>query len=355
MNFQGLWGFLQGRFVTFFLSFNCCGELKMEIVHTPVLLNECLSYLSPVGEPFESDAFMIDSTLGEGGHSFNFLSKYPNLKILGLDADCEIQKRAKERLEPFGERMGFYNGWFNDFYTNYSEERKPDLILFDLGISVYHYERSGRGFSFRHDEKLDMRLNAASEESAEDVVNTMDEESLANMIYLYSDEKYSRRIARAICEARQTGRISSTKALADIIYNAVPGNYRHEKIHPATRTFQALRIQVNSELKRLPQALHAAFNVLNVGGKLGVITFHSLEDRIVKNYFRNLGKSCVCPPEVPKCICEGKACAEVLTRKPVEPSDEEIRSNSPSRSAKLRVVRKLSDASDKRLLYVEAM
>ncbi len=327
----------------------------MEIVHTPVLLNECLNYLSPVGESFEKDAFMIDSTLGEGGHSFNFLSKYPNLKILGLDADSNIQSRAKERLAPFGDRMSFYNGWFNDFYTNYSEERKPDLILFDLGISVYHYERSGRGFSFRHDEELDMRLNPSAGESAEDLVNTMDEESLANMIYLYSDEKYSRRISRAICEARENSRIKSTKELADIIYNAVPGNYRHEKIHPATRTFQALRIQVNSELKRLPQALHAAFNVLNPGGKLGVITFHSLEDRIVKNYFRNLGKQCICPPTEAKCCCEGHACAEVLTRKPVEPGEEEIRMNSPSRSAKLRVVRKICDASDKRLLYVEAM
>ena len=328
----------------------------MEIVHTPVLLNECLSYLSPVGEPFESSAYMIDSTLGEGGHSFNFLSKYPTLKIKGLDADSVIQTRAKERLSPFGERMSFYNGWFNDFYRNFpSDAERPNLILFDLGISVFHYERSGRGFSFRHDEVLDMRLNSETTESAADVVNTMEEQKLANMIYLYSDEKYSRRIASEICRVRQTSRIESTKQLADIIFNAVPAKYRHGIIHPATRTFQALRIQVNSELSRLPEAIHDAFNVLAPMGKLGVITFHSLEDRIVKNYFRNLGKQCVCPPEVPVCNCGGIPCAEVLTRKPVEPTEEEVRTNSPSRSAKLRVVRKLRDADAKRLYGVEAL
>lgn len=331
----------------------------MEIVHTPVLLNECLTMLSPVGEKFEHDAFMIDSTLGEGGHSFNFLSRYPGLRIKGLDADSVIQSRARERLVPFGDRMQFYNGWFNDFYSQFPlddpNERRPDLILFDLGISVFHYERSGRGFSFRYDEELDMRLNSATEESAADIVNRMPEEQLANMIYLYSDEKYSRRIAAEICRVRATQKIVSTKHLADIIYGAVPAKYRHGNIHPATRTFQALRIQVNSELKRLPQAIHDAYNVLAPGGKLGVITFHSLEDRIVKNYFRNLGKQCVCPPEVPKCVCGGSACAEILTRKPLEPTEEEIRMNSPSRSAKLRVVRKVRDADERRLYGVEAM
>lgn len=328
----------------------------MEIVHTPVLLQECLSFLSPVGEPFEQDALMIDSTLGEGGHSFNFLSKYPSLKIIGLDADSIIQKRARERLAPFGDRMDFFNGWFNDFYKNYPKEnRRPDIILFDLGISVFHYERSGRGFSFRYDEVLDMRLNPNAGESAADVVNTMPEEQLANMIYLYSDEKYSRKIASAIVEARKSEHIQSSKALADIIYNAVPGKYRHGPIHPATRTFQALRIYVNSELKRLPEAIHDAFNILAVGGKLGVITFHSLEDKIVKNYFRNLGKQCVCPPEFPVCKCGGQPCAELITRKPVEPTEEEVKVNSPSRSAKLRVVRKLKDADELRLYGVEAL
>ena len=326
----------------------------MEIVHTPVLLQECLKFLSPAGEPFEKDCLMIDSTLGEGGHSFAFLSKFPGLKITGLDADKNIQARARERLAPFGDRMNFFNGWFNDFYENYDlSQKRPDLILFDLGISVYHYERSGRGFSFRHDEPLDMRLNVNEGESAADIVNTWKEEELANMIYLYSDEKMSRRIARAIVEARQGGKIASSKALAEIIWNAVPANYRYGQIHPATRTFQALRIAVNSELRRLPKALHSAFNVLENGGKMGVITFHSLEDRIVKNYFRNLGKKCVCPPEQAVCTCGGSACAEILTKKPVEPTAEEVKVNSPSRSAKLRVVRKIRDASEQHFLAIE--
>lgn len=319
----------------------------MEIVHTPVLLNECLDYLSPIGESFEKNALMIDSTLGEGGHSFNFLSKFENLKIVGLDADKVIQAKARERLSCFGQRMNFFNGWFNDFYANYPcEYEKPNLILFDLGISVFHYEKSDRGFSFRYDEKLDMRLNAESEKSAADLVNELSETELADMIYLYGEEKLSRRIAKAIVDARSGGKIESSKALAEIIWNCVPANYRYGQIHPATRTFQALRIAVNGELKRLPKALSDAFACLKPGGKMGVITFHSLEDRIVKNYFRNLGKQCVCPPEVAVCRCGGSECAELLTRKPICPTEEEIKANSPSRSAKLRVIRKIKDATE---------
>ncbi len=317
----------------------------MEIVHTPVLLRECLDFLSPVGEPYEKNAFMIDSTLGEGGHTNAFLSKYPELKICGLDADSVIQQRAKERLSCFGDRIRFFNGWFNDFYSSYPAEMpKPDLILFDLGISVFHYEKSNRGFSFRYDETLDMRLNENGTVSAFDIVNSYSEKDLADLIFLYGEEKLSRRIASAIVEARSVSEISSSKSLAEIIYNCVPEKYRHGAIHPATRTFQALRIAANDELGHLPKALFDAFNCLNAGGKMGVITFHSLEDRIVKNFFRNLGKECVCPPEFAECRCGGKQCAEILTRKPVCPGEEEIKVNSPSRSAKLRVVRKLKNA-----------
>ena len=315
---------------------------KVEIVHTPVLLNECLEYLSPAGEDFEAGAFMIDSTLGEGGHSFNFLTKYPSLHILGVDADSVIQGRARERLAPFGERMEFFNGWFNDFYANYPKDKaRPNLILFDLGISVFHYERSGRGFSFRHEEELDMRLNSSSKESAKDIVNSMKEEELANMIYLYSDEKYSRRIASAIVASRKNGVISSTKALAEIIYEAVPASYRHGNIHPATRTFQALRIQVNSELKRLPKALHDAFNVLSPGGKMGVITFHSLEDRAVKTVFNERAKGCICPKEFPVCVCGHEPEIKILTKTPIEPTLYEQNTNARSRSAKLRCAEKI--------------
>ncbi len=314
----------------------------MEIIHTSVLLNETLEWLSPENESFADNAFMVDSTLGEGGHSFAFLSRYKNLQIIGLDADQKIQARAKERLSCFGNRMNFHLGWFNDFYANYPDNLpKPNLILFDLGISVFHYERSGRGFSFRYDEELDMRLNDSEGKSASDIVNTMREDELANLIFNYSEERYSRRIARAIVENRQLAPITNSKTLAQIIYDCVPAAYRHGGIHPATKTFQALRIAVNAELNRLPEALHSAFDVLEVGGKMGVITFHSLEDRIVKNTFRNWAKVCSCPPEQPICTCGGSPKVELLTRKPIGPTEEEVRQNSPSRSAKLRVIRKL--------------
>ena len=314
----------------------------MEIIHTSVLLNETLEWLSPENESFADNAFMVDSTLGEGGHSFAFLNRYKNLRIIGLDADQKIQARAKERLSCFGERMNFHLGWFNDFYANYPDNLpKPNLILFDLGISVFHYERSGRGFSFRYDEELDMRLNDSEGKSASDIVNTMREDELANLIFNYSEERYSRRIARAIVENRQLAPITNSKVLAQIIYDCVPAPYRHGGIHPATKTFQALRIAVNAELNRLPEALNSAFDVLQVGGKMGVITFHSLEDRIVKNTFRNWAKVCSCPPEQPICTCGGSPKVELLTRKPIGPTEEEVKENSPSRSAKLRVIRKL--------------
>ncbi|MCM1407444.1 MAG: 16S rRNA (cytosine(1402)-N(4))-methyltransferase RsmH [Treponema brennaborense] len=313
----------------------------MEIVHTPVLLQECLRFLTPVGEPYEKNAFMVDSTLGEGGHSEAFLSQFNALRVIGVDADAEIQARAKERLARFGDRMAFYSGWFNDFYAAYPAEiPRPDIILFDLGISLFHYEKSDRGFSFRKDGHLDMRLNQNAGESAETLIHTLDEEKLANLIYQFGGERYSRRISRAIIEARGNARISSPKMLADIIYRAVPASYRHGAIHPATKTFQALRIAVNGELEHLLPALKSAFSVLKTEGKLGVITFHSLEDKIVKDYFRMLSKQCICPPEQPICTCRGKAEAVLLARKAVLPSEEEIRQNSPSRSAKLRVIRK---------------
>lgn len=322
----------------------------MQPIHVPVLLEECVELLSPRGEAFEKDALMIDSTLGEGGHSQAFLERYENLRVCGIDADGAIQTRAKERLSRFGGRVEFFNGWFDEFYANYPlGARKPNLILFDLGISIFHYELSGRGFSFRGEEPLDMRLDGANELSAASIVNGFDEERLADLIFLYGEEKFSRRIARAICERRSVKKIETSAELADLIYGAVPQSARHGKIHPATRTFQALRIAVNGELSRLPSALFDAFNVLEAGGKMGVITFHSLEDRIVKNFFRNLGRDCVCPPNVASCVCEGRACAEILTRKPVVPSDVEVKMNPPSRSAKLRVVRKIADAGKMRL------
>lgn len=322
----------------------------MHIVHTPVLLDECLSWLSPNVFRTQENVFMVDSTLGEGGHSEAFLQEYPQLQIVGLDADISIQNKAKERLRPFGARMHFFSGWFDDFYANYPVDLpKPDIELFDLGISVFHYEESGRGFSFRQEEPLDMRLSASEKSSAQDLVNSLPESALADILYRYGEERFSRRIAHAIVEVRRKSRIVFATQLAEIVSACVPAGYRHGAIHPATKTFQALRIAVNRELDRLPHVLPAAFSVLKPGGLMGVITFHSLEDRFVKNFFKVLGKTCICPPEQPKCICGGVPCADVLTRKPVIPTEAEIVRNGPSRSAKLRVIRKICDASPYRL------
>ena len=296
----------------------------MQYVHYSVMQNEVLDYLNPGDRP----ALMVDCTLGEGGHTSLFLRKYPNLKVIGLDRDSRIMEKAVNRMAPYGDRFEARNIWFDAFWKNY-DGPAVDYVLFDLGISVFHYEESGRGFSFKRQEKLDMRLDENGELDAGDVVNTYDETALANLIYNYGEERYSRRIAAAICNYRQTKQIEYTNELADIVWNAVPNEYRHRRIHPATKTFQAIRIEVNGELDRIVPALEGAVKALKPGGRIAVITFHSLEDRPVKWYFR-----------------EHENILEILTRKPVEPTEAECEMNPPSRSAKLRVVEKLEKERD---------
>ena len=297
----------------------------MEIVHTPVMKNEILSYFAPVSE----NPVMIDCTTGEGGHSQAFLDKYPALTVIGFDRDRSIQAKAIERFLPYGSRFIPVNGWFDEELAK-REDCSADMILFDLGISIFHYVESQRGFSFRADEKLDMRLDENQKLSAETVVNEYSEEELADIIYQYAEERYSRRIARRIAEERSRERITTASRLADIIYSAVPLQYRHGHIHPATRTFQALRIEVNNELDRITPALQDAVRVLKPKGRLAVITFHSLEDRQVKWFFKN------------KAAQDGSI--TILTKHPVVATDEECRDNPPSRSAKLRIVEKKGDA-----------
>ena len=292
----------------------------MEIVHTPVMKNEILSYLAPVSE----NPVMIDCTTGEGGHSQAFLDKYPALTVIGFDRDRSIQAKAIERFLPYGSRFIPVNGWFDEELAK-REDCSADMILFDLGISIFHYQESQRGFSFRSDENLDMRLDKSQSLDAETIVNEYGEKALADLIYQYSEERYSRRIARRIVEEREKGRITSASALADIISSSVPPAYRYARIHPATRTFQALRIEVNKELDRISPALGQAIRVLKPSGRIAVITFHSLEDRIVKWFFKERA---------------GAGEIRILTKHPVTASEEECESNPPSRSAKLRVVEK---------------
>ncbi len=295
----------------------------MEIVHYPVLHKEVLENL-PIPE---GDSLLIDCTTGEGGHTSLFLERYPNLKVIGLDRDRVIQQKAIERLRPYGSRFTPVLSSFDD-YLSTADAESADAILFDLGISMFHYVESERGFSFRRDEKLDMRLNPDEGISAQDVVNGYSEEALADVIYRYGEERYSRRIARAIVQRRQEREIERSAELADIIFHAVPKDYRYGRIHPATRTFQALRIEVNGELAKIEPALKSAIRVLKRGGRIGVITFHSLEDRIVKWFFKD--ESAKDDKEI-----------RIITRKPIVPSEKEEEENAPSRSAKLRVVERI--------------
>ena len=295
----------------------------MEIVHYPVMHKEVLENL-PIPE---GDALLIDCTTGEGGHTSLFLGKYPSLSVTGIDRDCEIQKKAIERLSIYKDRFRPVNAWFDEYLASLPSS-SADAVLFDLGISMFHYLESERGFSFRSDEPLDMRLNNNSEMSAADVVNGYSEEALADVIYRYGEERYSRRIAKAISEKRREKEIVTASELADVIKYSVPKEYRYGRIHPATRTFQALRIEVNSELDRITPALTEAIRVLKKGGRIAVITFHSLEDRKVKWFFKDeAGKE---NPSI-----------RILTKKPIVPSPEEEEENPPSRSAKLRVVERI--------------
>ena len=312
----------------------------MEAVHTPVLLEETIKYLAPR----KAGELMVDATLGEGGHSYAFLKQFPELRLIGVDADPEIMITARQRLGDFGERVQFYSGWSHDFFAEYpGAYKRPDTILIDLGVSLFHYEKSGRGFSFRYDEPLDMRIDPSSGISAADLLERLSEKDLADLLYANAEERYSRRIARAVVEAKASGAISSSTVLAEIVERAVPSAYRHGPIHPATRTFQALRIAVNGEISRLKDLLDAALRILEAGGRLGVISFHSLEDRIVKNFFREKNRDCICPPEEPICKCGGQRTVAILTKKGIKAGEEEIRRNPPSRSARFRAAEKILD------------
>jgi 16S rRNA (cytosine1402-N4)-methyltransferase len=290
---------------------------------------------------------MIDATMGEGGLSYAMLSRYPDLSIVGVDADPEIQAVAREHLAQFGSRAQFVTGWSQDFFAAYPANlRRPHTIIADLGISARHYKKSGRGFSFSADEPLDMRLDTSSGFSAAELLTRMSEGDIADILYKNAGERYSRRIARAIVRERQTAgsaAVATAGALSRLIQRAVPAAYRHGPLHPATRTFMALRIEVNRELARLPELLEGALDVLPPGGRLGVISFHSAEDRIVKEFFREKSKNCTCPPQVPVCVCGGQRKVTVLTRKGITAGEAEVRRNPPSRSARLRVAEKTKE------------
>lgn len=304
-----------------------------EYVHKPVLASEVVNYLRPDREA----SLLLDATVGQGGHTLLFLDSYPLLHVIGVDADPRMLEYARERLSPFGDRVELVHSWFDDFLVDYDRDRRPDRILFDLGISMVHFSPDGGGFSYRDESAFDMRLNPEEERNALDALAELSQEELADVIYNYGEERLSRRIAAALKERRRE--IESAAEAAEVIRAAVPPKYRRGRLHPATRTFQALRIWVNRELERLERALPAAISQLAPGGVLGVISFHSLEDRMVKRYFKNLSTS-LC--EAPTSFDGKDYRLDLLTKKPVMPGEVEIAENPASRSAKLRVARKVA-------------
>jgi 16S rRNA (cytosine1402-N4)-methyltransferase len=308
-------------------------------IHKPVLLREVTALL---GEP-QGEMVFVDATLGEGGHAEAFLSGNPRLILFGIEKDRSIMERARQRLDRFGGRVKLFRMDYCEFFRSYAElvDRSPQRIFFDLGVSMFHYQTSGRGFSFRRPEALDMRLDIEKGITARQLIATSSEEELVELIRRFGEERYARSIGAAIVRTRETGAIEDSQGLARIIWGAVPPAYRYGKIHPATRTFQALRIAVNEELQMLEVVLPLAFSRLSTGGRLGVIAFHSLEDRIVKRFFRERNKSCTCPPESPICQCGGRRQALILTRKPIMAVEAEVRQNPASRSARLRVLEKI--------------
>lgn len=312
-------------------------EIAAEKAHKPVLLDEVLQVLQP-----QNGGLFVDCTLGLGGHTEAILSSSAAAKVIGIDRDTDALQLARKRLAKFGDRIRFVQANFSDIRDVVADQAgQISGIVADLGVSSLQLDSEERGFSFRFDAPLDMRMSPGEGLTVAELLAEIDEIELANIIYRYGEERFSRRIARRIIEKREGGeKIDRTQQLAEIVKRAVPFNPK-DKIHPATRTFQALRIAVNDELEILERFIVDAVDILKKTGTLAVITFHSLEDRIVKHAFQRLAGRCNCPPKIPKCVCGAKKTVAILTKKPILPSDNEKFDNPRSRSAKLRACRKV--------------
>ncbi len=313
----------------------------MEFKHKPVLLEECIENLN-----IKPGGIYVDGTVGGAGHASEI---YRNLDergtLIGFDQDAFAVKASEDRLKNTGGRAGLI--LFNSNFKNMKEKcfengfEAVDGILLDLGVSSYQLDEGERGFSYNKNAPLDMRMDKGLELNAEIIVNEFDEPRIKEIIRNYGEEKWAGRIAEFIARERKKKRIKTTFELVDIIKAAIPAQARREGPHPAKRTFQALRIEVNKELEVLKQVIGAAISILRPGGRLCIITFHSLEDRIVKTEFYKRAKPCTCPADFPVCVCGNTADVELVTRKPVVPGERELSENPRARSAKLRVLRKL--------------
>ena len=310
----------------------------MEFCHVSVLLDETIESLN-----IKPDGIYADGTLGGGGHSFEILSRLSNKgQLIGIDRDTDALEAAKKRLSSFN-NVSYVHSNFSDIkeILHSLSVETIDGAVIDLGVSSYQLDSAQRGFSYMEDAPLDMRMDRTSPLSAYDVVNTYSEEDLIRIFYEYGEEKFSKKVASIICSQREKKNIETTLELVDIIKRAIPEKFRQKGSHPAKRIFQAIRIEVNSELEPLKKSISDFFDCLAPGGRLAIISFHSLEDRIVKKTFQSFLGTCTCPKDFPICVCGKKATGKIITTKPILPSDEELSHNKRSKSAKLRVCEKL--------------
>ena len=312
----------------------------MNFEHIPVLLKETLEYLD-----LKKGGVYIDGTLGGAGHSTEIVKKIiPGGILLGIDQDSNAINAAKKHLEAYKDNVIIVRDNFRNIKAITLENgfREVDGVLLDIGVSSHQLDEEGRGFSYMHDGPLDMRMDTERDYNAADIINGATERELTRILRDYGEEKWAVRIAKFIIEERKNGRIDTTFKLVDIIKKAIPAAARREGGHPAKRTFQALRIAVNDELEVLEQAVRDAVDILKPGGRLVVITFHSLEDRIVKTVFNNMERPCTCPPKMPVCVCGKVSLLKVVTKKPVVAGEKELETNIRSKSAKLRAAERVS-------------
>ena len=306
--------------------------------HVSVLLNECLDGLN-----IKPNGVYVDGTLGGAGHSYRIAGALTTGRLIGIDRDPVALKAASQRLEPYKAHVTLVHSNFCEMAQVLKNLNIPgvDGILLDLGVSSPQLDDGTRGFSYMADAPLDMRMNGEDQLNAETVVNTWPQEELKRILYQYGEERYAPQIAAAICRRRELLPIKTTLELVDIIRSAMPPAALREKQHPAKRSFQAIRIAVNDELGAVERIMEDAIDLLNPGGRLAVITFHSLEDRLVKNGMAEAAKGCTCPPSFPVCVCGKKPRVKIISRKPIVASEEELKDNPRARSAKLRVCEKL--------------
>lgn len=310
----------------------------MEFKHIPILLDKVIEGLN-----IKEDGIYVDGTLGGAGHSLEIVKRLSHGRFIGIDQDENALKKAGQVLSPYKDRVTIVH----DNYENIEEVlnrldiKKVDGILLDIGVSSHQLDEGSRGFSHNQDARLDMRMDRSNDFTAWDVVNKYSEKELEDIIWNYGEDRWAKRIAKFIVDERKEKPIDTTLELVEVIKKAIPKRVRMEGGHPAKQTFQAIRIEVNRELEVLENSIRKMVDLLNVGGRLAIITFHSLEDRIVKEAFRELYRDCICPSSLPQCMCDKKREIEIITRRPIVASDKELEENPRSRSAKLRIAEKL--------------